>query len=46
VWLDHHSVPQDDQVELRKKLLSRMMAVYATAGITLVLRSIEAEGSR
>eukprot|EP00873_Tetraselmis_striata_P008306 jgi/Tetstr1/428570/TSEL_018564.t1 len=46
VWLDHLSVPQQSHRVLMKRLLTRMMAVYATAGITLSLRSCEQEGSR
>eukprot|EP00873_Tetraselmis_striata_P014659 jgi/Tetstr1/434923/TSEL_023920.t1 len=46
VWLDHISVPQDGHRDLQKTLLARMMAVYATAHITVALRSCEVEGSR
>lgn len=46
VWLDHLSVPQNSHSALQETLLSRMMAVYATAGITVALRSIEPEGCR
>ena len=45
VWLDRLSVPQHP-CELQRALLSRMMAVYASSGCTLVLRSAEPEGSR
>eukprot|EP00192_Tetraselmis_astigmatica_P011291 CAMPEP_0117669028 /NCGR_PEP_ID=MMETSP0804-20121206/11889_1 /TAXON_ID=1074897 /ORGANISM="Tetraselmis astigmatica, Strain CCMP880" /LENGTH=372 /DNA_ID=CAMNT_0005477009 /DNA_START=119 /DNA_END=1237 /DNA_ORIENTATION=- len=45
VWLDHISVPQDGS-ELQNTLLARMMAVYACANETLVLRSLEEPGSR
>jgi hypothetical protein len=31
---------------MKRTLLSRMMAVYASAGYTLVLRSLELEGCR
>eukprot|EP00873_Tetraselmis_striata_P023023 jgi/Tetstr1/443287/TSEL_000258.t1 len=46
VWLDHLSVPQQTHPELMNTLLSRMMAVYTAAGVTLSLRSCEREGSR
>ena len=47
VWLDVFSVPQEDQDRsLKKRLLSRMMAVYGSAFATLVLISKEYEGDR
>ena len=47
VWIDHLSVPQEKKYRrMSRLLLSRMMAVYASAGITLALRSIEIEHSR
>eukprot|EP00193_Tetraselmis_chui_P017559 CAMPEP_0177790824 /NCGR_PEP_ID=MMETSP0491_2-20121128/23577_1 /TAXON_ID=63592 /ORGANISM="Tetraselmis chuii, Strain PLY429" /LENGTH=855 /DNA_ID=CAMNT_0019312957 /DNA_START=68 /DNA_END=2635 /DNA_ORIENTATION=+ len=45
VWIDKVSVHQE-QGYLQETLLSRMMAVYASSGCTLVLRSAETEGSR
>jgi len=45
IWLDRISVPQVGGV-LQETLLSRMMAVYAASGCTLVLRSREPDGSR
>jgi hypothetical protein len=45
VWIDRLSVPQYE-CELQNTLLSRMMATYASARETLVLRSIEENGSR
>mmetsp|Transcript_14682 Transcript_14682/g.34943 ORF Transcript_14682/g.34943 Transcript_14682/m.34943 type:complete len:619 (+) Transcript_14682:395-2251(+) len=46
VWVDVLSVPQTGHHVLKMTLLSRMMAVYASAGKTLALRSVEADGSR
>lgn len=49
VWLDRLSVPQGaggNFLSLQKTLLARMMGVYASASHTLVLRSVEEEGSR
>eukprot|EP00191_Tetraselmis_sp_GSL018_P003752 CAMPEP_0177597216 /NCGR_PEP_ID=MMETSP0419_2-20121207/11580_1 /TAXON_ID=582737 /ORGANISM="Tetraselmis sp., Strain GSL018" /LENGTH=628 /DNA_ID=CAMNT_0019089345 /DNA_START=504 /DNA_END=2390 /DNA_ORIENTATION=+ len=46
VWIDALSVPQTGHSRLKSTLLSRMMAVYASAGATLVLRSAEADGHR
>jgi hypothetical protein len=45
VWIDRLSVPQYE-CELQNTLLSRMMATFASARETLVLRSIEENGSR
>eukprot|EP00873_Tetraselmis_striata_P009391 jgi/Tetstr1/429655/TSEL_019552.t1 len=45
VWLDCLSVPQH-ACDLKYTLLARMMAVYASAADTVVLRSVEAPGSR
>jgi hypothetical protein len=45
VWIDKMSVEQRP-CGLQDTLLSRMMAVYASSGCTLVLRSCEPEGSR
>lgn len=45
VWIDKMSVVQRP-CGLQDTLLSRMMAVYASSGCTLVLRSCEPEGSR
>jgi len=45
VWIDRLSVPQKAS-ELQNTLLSRMMATYASARETLVLRSLEKSGSR
>jgi len=45
VWIDRLSVPQVES-ELQNTLLSRMMGTYASARETLVLRSLEEEGSR
>eukprot|EP00873_Tetraselmis_striata_P003753 jgi/Tetstr1/424017/TSEL_014628.t1 len=45
VWMDTLAIPQD-VAEVQSTLLSRMMAVYSSAAITLVLRSAEAEGGR
>jgi hypothetical protein len=45
VWIDRLSVPQYES-ELQNTLLSRMMATYANARETLVLRSMEEKGSR
>jgi len=45
VWVDKVAVPQTDG-PLQHTLLSRMMAVYAASGCTLVMRSRELEGSR
>jgi hypothetical protein len=46
VWIDHISIPQLGFSDMKRTLLSRMMAVYASAGYTLVLRSLELEGCR
>eukprot|EP00951_Prasinocladus_malaysianus_P037470 scaffold402839_cov38-Prasinocladus_malaysianus.AAC.1 len=46
VWIDRISVPQLLHMRLKKELLSRMMAVYATSGWTVALRSCEPEGHR
>ena len=50
VWLDKLSVAQSPQSpemqQLQRTLLARMMAVYAGADHTLVLRSLEAEAGR
>jgi hypothetical protein len=47
VWIDHLSVPQDGaHAHVQVTLLSRMMAVFASAGLTLALRSLEPEKSR
>jgi len=46
VWIDTISVPQSGYPLIKATLLSRMMAVYASAGKTLALRSKEMEGSR
>ena len=45
VWLDRISIPQDGS-ELQNTLLTRMMAAFASANQTLVLRSLERAGSR
>jgi hypothetical protein len=45
VWIDRLSVPQQKS-ELQNTLLSRMMATYASSRETLVLRSLEEDGSR
>ena len=45
VWLDKLSVPQHKCI-LKNTLLARMMAVYAAAHTTLVIRTAEEEGSR
>eukprot|EP00873_Tetraselmis_striata_P012898 jgi/Tetstr1/433162/TSEL_002349.t1 len=45
VWIDRLSVPQDAS-QLQNTLLSRMMATFASARETLVLRSRESGGSR
>eukprot|EP00873_Tetraselmis_striata_P043323 jgi/Tetstr1/463587/TSEL_008466.t1 len=45
VWIDRISVPQQ-RGYVQETLLSRMMAVYASSGCTLVLRSCEPEGGR
>ena len=46
VWLDSCSVPQDVLTDLKSILLSRMMAVYASSFVTLVLISQEKETER
>ena len=46
VWLDAFSVPQIGNIELKKVLLSRMMAVYASSFVTAVLLSCEEESGR
>lgn len=45
VWMDKFSVPQVPG-QLQTTLLARMLAVYASSGCTLVLRSIELPGER
>lgn len=45
-WIDHISIPQHGFGDMKRTLLSRMMAVYASAGFTLVLKSMELEGCR
>jgi len=45
VWLDRLSVPQAD-CSLKYTILARMMAVYAAARSTVVIRSAELPGSR
>jgi hypothetical protein len=45
VWIDHISVPQDGS-DVQNTLLSRMMGVYASAGLTLALRSVELDQNR
>eukprot|EP00873_Tetraselmis_striata_P016100 jgi/Tetstr1/436364/TSEL_025197.t1 len=45
VWIDRLSVPQDES-QLQNTLLSRMMATFASARETLVLRARESGGSR
>jgi hypothetical protein len=45
VWIDRLSVPQYES-ELQNTLLSRMMGTFANARETLVLRSMEENGSR
>mmetsp|Transcript_8202 Transcript_8202/g.23538 ORF Transcript_8202/g.23538 Transcript_8202/m.23538 type:complete len:133 (-) Transcript_8202:185-583(-) len=45
VWIDVGSVPQHDK-GLKKILLSRMMAVYRSAFVTLALLSRESEMNR
>ena len=47
IWIDHMSVPQgDEDPDMQEQLLSRMMAVYSSAGLTIVLRSLELPNSR
>ena len=46
VWLDAFAVPQMGNFELKKVLLSRMMAVYASSFVTAVLLSCEEESGR
>eukprot|EP00873_Tetraselmis_striata_P000898 jgi/Tetstr1/421162/TSEL_012205.t1 len=45
-WIDRISIPQSGFSAMKRTLLARMMAVYASAGFTLVLRSLELEGER
>ena len=46
VWLDAFSVPQAGHCELKRVLLSRMMAVYASSYLTLAMLSCEKETER
>ena len=46
VWMDAFAVPQMGNFELKKVLLSRMMAVYASSFVTAVLLSCEEESGR
>lgn len=46
VWMDKLAIPATDTKRLQKTLLSRMMAVYSSALVTLVLRSRETDGDR
>eukprot|EP00873_Tetraselmis_striata_P033100 jgi/Tetstr1/453364/TSEL_040354.t1 len=46
VWIDHISIPQSGFSDMKRTLLARMMAAYASAGFTLVLRSLELDESR
>ena len=47
VWIDTLAIPATSgDWNLQKTLLSRMMAVYSAASVTLALRSTESEGHR
>ena len=46
VWLDAFSVPQTEHRELKRVLLSRMMAVYASSFVTLAMLTCEEDAER